>query len=245
MISKWQPLICMQYLDGEKKIKANPCLHLQSFLGHWSPRRKPSVYHKQLLWVCIRALLKRAEDGRAAWAQPRKMENGWCPEEVLAGPVWNSWLMQDGNWLFLQFTCRREQSSLSQRGHRRQDGHCFHDNGNFPCLCDLCWAVVWDKDFKQHCAGPAENIPVGNTHSVPNAMFCCSLPSVVTLLCRLLCLLINHRHITDIRLDTEEPLLVRHLFFRSKTVLSLCWVFFFFFARGGLGCESSRKSQWV
>lgn len=27
---------------------------------------------------------------------------------------------------------------LSRRGHRRQDRHCFHDNGNFPFLSDLC-----------------------------------------------------------------------------------------------------------
>lgn len=166
------------------------------------------------------------------------MENGWCPEEVLAGSVWNSWLIKDGNWLFLQFTCRCERSSLSQRGHRQQDRHCFHDNRNFPCLSDLCWAVVWDKDFKQHCAGHSENIPVGNTRSVPNAMFCCSLQSIVTLLCRSLCLFINHRCLSDIRLYTKEPPLVPcHLFFRSKTLLV--------FGRGGFVCESCRKSQWV
>lgn len=58
----------------KKDFKANPWLYLQSFLGHWSPRRKPSVYHKQLLWVCIRALLKRTEDGHADGRSQEKLK---------------------------------------------------------------------------------------------------------------------------------------------------------------------------
>lgn len=125
---------------------------------------------------------------------------------------------------------------LSQRGHRRRDGQCFHDNGNFPCLSDLRWAVVWDKDFKQHRTGPAENIPVGNTRSVPNAMFHCSLLAFVTLLLRLLCLLIIHRR----ALTSNPALLVLYLSSKVKQ-FSVSAVI----ARGGFSCESCRKSQWV
>lgn len=107
---------------------------------------------------------------------------------------------------------------LSRRGHRRQDRHCFHDNGNFPFLSDLCGALVWDKDFKWQCAGPAENIPVGNTRSVHNALFNCSLQSIVTLLCRSLCLLIVYLRIF------EELLLGLHPHLQSKSVHSLLFL---------------------
>lgn len=106
---------------------------------------------------------------------------------------------------------------LSRRGHRRQDRHCFHDNGNFPFLSDLCGALVWDKDFKWQCAGPAENIPVGNTRSVPNALFYCSLQSIVTLLCGSLCLLIVHLRIF------EEPLLGLHPISNVKPFTVCCF----------------------
>lgn len=142
--------------------------------------------------------------------------------------------MQEGDRLCFQFTCQHECGTCLIEGINSKIDTVSMTTRIFTVF--LICVELFHGIRTCQCSGPTENIHVGNTCSVPNAVCCCSLLSIVTLLS--LSIVISTSNTEDF--NTEEPLLVLHPFSKVKQ-FSVSAVF----ARGGFRFESWRKRQWV